>query len=790
MLKNLLFLVVILLPAFVCSQSVDLETFGKSSPFKIGGGISASSVFYSSNQRNNRAPFTYFAQGNLNISYYNFSIPISYNYSNQGAQLGYQLPFNFNRLSLHPKYKWVTAHVGDVNMSFSPYTLSGHQFSGAGVELQPTKAISFKAMYGRLVKAITPTEDVRTLASYQRMGYGFKTVYEQKAYTVGVSTFYAIDNQNSIAINPDEQGVFPKENLVLDVEGRVALSKDLELNATYATTILTQDLRAQETSESTKGVLRKLFNNRASTEYYNAYKLGVKYSVYEATLGIDYERVAPGYETLGAYFFNNDFENITLNLSRPLFNHKVNLSFNVGYQRDDLEDQKANPTSRFVGAINATYTPSERLSLTGSYSNFSTYTNVRSNQFEDINDANLLDNVVDTLNYKQVSQNANLNINYILSNTKTKNENLNLNYNVSDISNAQGGVVRVGDTSVFHNFSTAYTYGIKELHLNITPAVHGTYNTIGLEDAITWGPTISVKKGFFNNELKSVLSSSYNTAKNTSGAIKTTNLRGGVSYVYLEKHNLSLNAIQLFRSTPSVSGLKEFTATLAYNYSFDVKKPKINWKKKDRKRRAKDSILTLNYKKYKYVAYAETIADTILQLTKSTKFGTLPDDKNLELEGLAEVMVKAIDKREVVFKESAIDYLKSVDGFKKFQQQYTEYVLSAYTKLIKDAEAIDYQLEKEFLRLNAENNGTKIKKTAEFKANIKVVNDRFENHRTMLKGMRAWDIMKEINSIRLNRFKNKHINKVYLMYRNAKTDAEIVDFLEYYLADLYHKQMR
>ncbi len=785
-----MFLVVILLPAFVCSQSVDLETFGKSSPFKIGGGISASSVFYSSNQRNNRAPFTYFAQGNLNISYYNFSIPISYNYSNQGAQLGYQLPFNFNRLSLHPKYKWVTAHVGDVNMSFSPYTLSGHQFSGAGVELQPTKAISFKAMYGRLVKAITPTEDDRTLASYQRMGYGFKTVYEQKAYTVGVSTFYAIDNQNSIAINPDEQGVFPKENLALDVEGRVALNNDLELNATYATTILTQDLRAQETSETTKGVLRKLFNNRASTEYYNAYKLGVKYSMYEATLGIDYERVAPGYETLGAYFFNNDFENITLNLSRPLFNHKVNLSFNVGYQRDDLEDQKANPTSRFVGAINATYTPSERLSLTGSYSNFSTYTNVRSNQFEDINDANLLDNVVDTLNYKQVSQNANLNINYILSSTKTKNENLNLNYNVSDISNAQGGVVRVGDASVFHNFSTAYTYGIKELHLNITPAVHGTYNTIGLEDAITWGPTISVKKGFFNNELKSVLSSSYNTAKNISGAMKTTNLRGGVSYVYLEKHNLSLNAIQLFRSTPSVSGLKEFTATLAYNYSFDVKKPKINWKKKDRKRRAKDSILTLNYKKYKYVAYAETIADTILQLTKSSKFGTLPDDKNLELQGLAEVMVKAIDKREVVFKESAIAYLKSVDDFKKFQQQYTEYVLSAYTKLIKDAEAIDYQLEKEFLRLNAENNDTKIKKTAEFKANIKVVNNRFENHRTMLKGMRAWDIMKEINSIRLNRFKNKHINKVYLMYRNAKTDAEIIDFLEYYLADLYHKQMR
>jgi len=129
-LKNLLFFFILLSPILVFSQNVDLETFGKSSPFKVSGGVSASGVFYESNQRNNREQFTYYAQGNLNFSFYNFSIPVSYNYSNQGEQLGYQLPFNFNRLSLHPKYKWITAHIGDVNMTFSPYTLSGHQFTG------------------------------------------------------------------------------------------------------------------------------------------------------------------------------------------------------------------------------------------------------------------------------------------------------------------------------------------------------------------------------------------------------------------------------------------------------------------------------------------------------------------------------------------------------------------------------------------------------------------------------------------------------------------------------------
>ena len=115
------------------AQTVDLETLGKGKAFKVNGSFSSNGVFYASDQEVGREPFTYFLQGNLNIGMYQFSMPISYSYSNQGEQLNYNLPINLNRLSLHPKYKWVQGHVGNVAMTFSPYTLNAHQFTGGGV---------------------------------------------------------------------------------------------------------------------------------------------------------------------------------------------------------------------------------------------------------------------------------------------------------------------------------------------------------------------------------------------------------------------------------------------------------------------------------------------------------------------------------------------------------------------------------------------------------------------------------------------------------------------------------
>ncbi len=549
------------------AQTVDLETLGKGKAFKLGGGISSNGVFYNSNQDGGRAPFTYFLQGNLNISFYQFSMPISYSWSNQGEQLNYNLPFNFNRLSLHPKYKWTQGHIGDVNMAFSPYTLNGHQFTGGGVELSPNGPWKVSAMAGRLLKATEDDGNEQTLPAFRRMGYGLKVGYEQEQYSIGVTTFYAKDDLNSINNVPDEKEVTPKENMVLGLEGSYTILENLQLNAEYATSAMTQDLRAAEVDNAQGNLAGLVMNSRASTEYFDAIRAGLDYRFEKSTLGVGYERIAPGYETLGAYFFNNDFENITLNTGTVLFNDQLNLAFNIGYQRDNLKNQKGRAMNRTVGSVNATYTASESLAITGSYSNFTTFTNSRLDQFEVINDDNLLDNAEEVLNYKQLSQNANVNINYILSKKESLQQNLNLNYALADVSNEEDGVVRMGNASTFHNGNVSYTLGFPNKGMNITTALNGTINTIGMDNSSTWGPTLNLNKKFLDNTLNTNLGASHNSSNSNMTNTHVTNFRLNATYVWKEKHNFHLNLIQLFKYL-SNGNTQELTITFGHSYTF------------------------------------------------------------------------------------------------------------------------------------------------------------------------------------------------------------------------------
>lgn len=170
-----------LFPFIVFSQN--LEKIGKSSILKLTGGIGVNSVFYSGDS--NREPFTYFLSGNVNLNISDvYNIPLSFSYSNSKFQTNN--PFSFNRLSLHPSYKWVTAHIGDVNMSFSPYTLSGHQFTGLGLDLSPKGNFKISLMYGVLLKEREySAENLNGEANYKRLGYGFKASYKFEKFSIG-----------------------------------------------------------------------------------------------------------------------------------------------------------------------------------------------------------------------------------------------------------------------------------------------------------------------------------------------------------------------------------------------------------------------------------------------------------------------------------------------------------------------------------------------------------------------------------------------------------------------------
>ncbi|PTT42976.1 hypothetical protein DBR28_01435 [Chryseobacterium sp. HMWF028] len=562
------------------AQEVDLENLGKrtmeefkKNPFKISGGVSANSVFYSSNVYNGRAPFTYFLNGNLNLGLYKWSMPISYSLTNQGSQLGYQVPFKFNRVSIAPKYKWIKAYIGDANMTFSPYTFNGLLFTGAGLELNPNMPLKVALMTGRLNKAIEDDGNPNTIPAYRRMGYGAHLRWEKERYKLGLIGFYAKDDVGSLSRAPDAKGVLPQENLVLSMTGSFMIDKNLEVFGEYANTALVNDLRATADGTEKKGIAARFLSPNSSMESYSAYNGGVNLKLKKGMVGVKYERIDPGYKTLGAYYFNNDLENITLNSSFTLLKDRLALSANIGRQRDNLDNQKFKQTSRWVGAINANFKASDKLMVTASYSNFTMFTNKQLNQFNNINNNPLLiQQPKDSIDYKQISQNTNVNINYIISGSKEKVQNINVNYSLNEMVNRENGIVRRGGLSRFHNANVNYTLGFPEKKMNIATSVNYTHMYAASQKSNIWGPALTVTKAFLKEDkLKTSVGVSYNHSGSSTANINVMNFRLGGNYMPWKKHSFDLAFIQMFRNTDQATenpNLNEMTCTVGYNYSF------------------------------------------------------------------------------------------------------------------------------------------------------------------------------------------------------------------------------
>lgn len=581
----LISLTALLLIQMVClqvnAQNIDLENIGKDIKAKIQqkknvsitGGVNLSSVFYNGNAGSGRDPFSYILSGNVGLRLYGVSIPASFTFTNRGFSYNYSYPHVPNWLSLHPKYKWVTGHIGDITMNFSPYTLSSVLITGVGADLAPKSSkFKYSLVYGRLQKAVEYRPDNgNTLATYKRMGYGAKVGYDNGAYKAGVSLFMAKDDLNSLNKKPDSLQIYPQQNTSISFEGSFPVIKNLVLKTEYGISVLTKDLRAPKVTDSNSvGSLINLLGGRLSSSLYKALKSELTYTIGSSMLGAGYERIDPGYQTLGAYYFTNDVENITAIFAQSLFKGKINLSGNYGIQRDDLDKRKSGSSSRTVGSINISFVGSKRFTGAFTYSNFQTYTNVKQ-QFQYINQQTPFDNL-DTLNFRQLSQNSNLNINYIVSDNKDKPKNLNVNLSVQDSYDMQGGIIVKGNASRFYNFAGGYNITNNPKAMNISTAFNLTYNKTGGNNSIILGPTVSINKKLFGKKVNTGFSVSYNNTfspDNTTATVVAFRINGG--YVWKKKHNFGINAAGMTRGMKGPSGKKsmhDFTETITYSYSF------------------------------------------------------------------------------------------------------------------------------------------------------------------------------------------------------------------------------
>lgn len=792
------------------AQTIDFGAF-KGKPFKIGGGVSATSTFFNSN-RNDRQAFTYNLTGNLNFSFYSFSMPVSYNISNAGNQLDYKIPFDFNRISISPKYKWATAHLGDVSMTFSPYTLAGHQFTGVGVELNADSPLKFSAMYGRLLKAVDDDANPKTIPAFKRMGYGTKIAYEKQNHKIGIIGFYAKDDINSIAIVPDKKNVQPKENLVIGLTAESQVSKVLKLSVEYSNSTINQDLRAVD-SESKKGLSGLFLKNKTSAQNFSAVKFGFDFKLDKMILGTSYERIDPNYQTLGAYFFSNDLENIMINTSRPFLKDKLSLVFNFGIQRDNLDNKKSTSTKRFVGSMNATAKFSEQLMTNFTYSNQSTTTNANPDQFFQINIAEPQLNNIDQLNYRQLSQNASINTNFNFKPSEISKKNIVFNYSFNQVANEQSGIIRPGQLSSFHNFNIGYNHGLVKSMWNFSSSINYTLNTIGRDDSRTFGPNLGVNKKFLKDKLNSNFSAAYNVSQNQQNNSSNMNFRFNLGYTYLDNHNFSMNASQLLRKASggnlNSSNINELNIIFGYSYNFSAKKnkPNVSNSEKNYQKKQENKAVKIetpdDYKPEIILAQKfDSINNSKRFLNRSMKF-YVDTEKELLIKKL-ELINKTKDKDSLKigkkeFEKSIEDLETKWQEFIEFDNKYKEIFKNAYKKLKSESKHGDLLFESNYfikkykitLKKDASENidFTDIEKY--IKENKIILNKSDKGKMAHFNLLAILEVVKSdeefINYPEMKKlFEDEKENQYQLFLKKTKSD-ELINNIEIKIADFYMK---
>lgn len=392
--------------------SQELSGIRNQKPFEINGSIGFNAMLYQAkgiaprNQALNLSAF-----GNANVSIYGIALPFSFFWAN--AKTTFTQPFN--QYGISPTYKWITLHAGYRNMSLSKYSMNGFNFFGGGLELNPGK-FRFMALYGRFSKAVRETEFsgiISSPSSFERRGMGIKLGLGTSKTFFDIFVLKAGDNANSLAGLKDSLIPKSKENLVTGFNGKIGIFKRLSLHYELAVSLFSRNTQDSLIPMDKLSFVHQIFPIRNSTSIYSAGEASLNYNANNFQLKLGYKRIDPDYQSMGLYFVQSDNETFSLDPSFQLWKGKFRINGSVGYQRDNLAQNRIFTTNRIISGLNVSFAPNARYSGDFSYSNFG---------ISQINASmGLATAYIDTIRIAQNNQSISLSNRYVINNKTHRN---------------------------------------------------------------------------------------------------------------------------------------------------------------------------------------------------------------------------------------------------------------------------------------------------------------------------------------------------------------------------------
>lgn len=535
---------------------------------KVSGGLNAYAGYYNPSGiagRNQPTPFG--LSGSVTVTLPGgIALPFSAVLGNQGSN--FRQPFN--QYGISPTYKWATVHAGYRNVSFSPFTLAGHTFLGGGVELNPGN-LRLGAVYGRFNKAIaTNLAEPDIIPAYQRMGYAVKVGYGKPSNYIDLVMLRARDDTSSIGLpvsttTASVASLQPAENLVVGATARLLLIKHITVELDAAVSAYTRDVRSTPVAgEGSNAVVRlfgQMFTPRLSTQLTQATQVAVGYRVQNAGVKLQYKRIDPNFQTMGAYYFQSDIESYAIAPTLTLLDTKLRLSGSYGVQYDNLINNKNARTGRTIGSLVVSYNPATKFGLDVQLSNYG------------ISQQAGIRPIIDTVRLAQNNLSATVNTRYTLQNedlmqvftlTTTYQQLSDLNARTADQTENNNVNLNLG----YFYQQTTTGWGLNGMlsytQTQLPVAVGDTSRTVRF-----YGPTLGATQAFLDKKLTTSANVSYliNQQSGVTGKVLTFSVNGGYQVAKRQSISLSLNYLNANTGIQTQT-FNELRGNIGYGISF------------------------------------------------------------------------------------------------------------------------------------------------------------------------------------------------------------------------------
>lgn len=531
----LTWLLLSLTPFYLLSQDSDL---------RLGGWVNADAAYFFSESPSVRQPtFQWRINATPRVSYKGWNLQTLVNIGSFEDRFGQP----FNKFGMTGGNHWMQWHLGHRTMNFSPLSLSNHLFLGAGVDLTPGK-FRFSAMYGRFNRQVdADSTNVNINPAFKRLGYAMKIGAGRPNNFVDVHIFRAIDDTSSINYFPDYAGVAPEQNFIAGVSVRQRFAHRIYLEIDAAASAYSRDIRSLDVDTDpffADDLAYQLFQPHTSSQFLGSVIGKLDYRHKDFAAGIGYSLIEPDYQSMGAYFFQNDIERWEAHSRWRVMDRKLSGNIRLTTEHNNLKDNKTTLNTRRSVATGLRYQPGQELMISMNYNGYHTHQSRR--------DTNQVESVV--LNQFTHSVGT-------MSNIGIGDNDLNISVNIVSRNNQLTG------HQDFGSVSTRASYRIGFGEIKVAPSLgYGRFAFGGDNISERYTTGISANKNW--EELNATAGFTYILSSlngTTSNNTYRTHYR--MTWMLKDAHRFSLRLMHAFTSSVVGSGINELRIDFGYSFS-------------------------------------------------------------------------------------------------------------------------------------------------------------------------------------------------------------------------------